>query len=104
MRWLSPILKNKYVIALIASLAWILFLDDHDVISLYNTREKLEELKEERAYYQEGIEETRRSLQELTTDPKTLEKFARERYLMKKKGEDVFVVVEEEEKEGERSP
>ncbi len=99
MNRIPSILKNKYVIALLLFAGWILFFDDHDVFSLYKSRQKLEELRQEKTYYQEEIRKTRKALRELTTNPKTLEKFARERYLMKKPREDVFVIAEEEKEE-----
>jgi len=48
-------------------------------------------LKSEKAYFNQEIEKTRNELEELTTNPVSLEKFAREQYYMKKDSEEVFV-------------
>jgi len=56
---------------------------------------KLRSLEKEKEYYQEKIKEVEKDRTELTTNKELLEKFAREKYLMKKESEDVFVIVEE---------
>lgn len=91
-----PYLKNKYVITVLAFFFWLLFFDSNDLIRQYNREQQLEKLKEERAFYKERIEETRSELKALSSDPGELERFARERYLMKKENEDIFVIVDEE--------
>lgn len=54
---------------------------------------ELRKLKLDREYYIKKIEEDRRKLNELKTDNDNLEKFAREQYRMKRKDEDLFIVV-----------
>lgn len=54
---------------------------------------ELRKLKLDREYYIKKIEEDRRKLNELQTDNDNLEKFAREQYRMKRKDEDLFIVV-----------
>ena len=57
---------------------------------------EIRELEENRLYFLEQIEKDSTRLHELTTDQENLEKYAREQYYMKKKDEDVFVIIEEE--------
>lgn len=90
------ILKNKYLIAGIAFLTWMLFFDRNDLMSQYDYRQQLNKLEAEKNFYTIETEKTVKDLTELTTDRAKLEKFAREKYLMKKENEDVFVVVKEE--------
>lgn len=90
------ILKNKYLIAGIAFLTWMLFFDRNDLMSQYDYRQQLNKLEAEKDFYTTETEKTVKDLTELTTDRAKLEKFAREKYLMKKENEDVFVVVKEE--------
>jgi len=54
---------------------------------------ELSKLKLDREYYIKKIEEDKRKLNELKTDNDNLEKFAREQYRMKRKDEDLFIVV-----------
>lgn len=58
-------------------------------------KKKSKNLKKEKAYYQRKIEEDSRKMEELLSNKKNLEKFAREQYLMKKPDEDLFVIVKE---------
>ena len=97
------ILKNKYLIAGIAFLTWMLFFDRNDLMSQYDYRQQLNKLEAEKNFYTTETEKTVKDLTELTSDRAKLEKFAREKYLMKKENEDVFVVVKEKIKKDKAS-
>jgi cell division protein FtsB len=56
-------------------------------------RQKLRSLETEKKYYINEIAQNKKDLLELRTNPANLEKFAREKYLMKKENEDIFVIV-----------
>ncbi len=89
------ILKNKYVFTALIFFLWLLIFDQNNLIDRSQNIEQLEQLKKDKLYYQERIEHAKNRLNELKTDERTLEKFAREQYLMKRENEDVFVVVKE---------
>ena len=95
---LLDLIRNKYFIAGIAFLTWMLFFDRNDLMSQYEYRAQLNKLQTEKEFYLKQTEKAVRDLNELTTDKVKLEKFAREKYLMKKKNEDVFVIIKEEAK------
>lgn len=90
------ILKNKYLISGITFLTWMLFFDRNDLMSQYEYRRQLNKLEAEKEFYTAESQKAVQDLNELTTDRSKLEKFAREKYLMKKDNEDVFVIVKEE--------
>ena len=90
------LLRNKYFIASVLFLTWMLFFDTNDLISQYEYVQELRERKEEKEFYIQETEKTLRDINELSTNKEKLEKFAREKYLMKKDNEDVFVIVEAE--------
>ncbi len=92
---LLDLIRNKYFIAGIAFLTWMLFFDRNDLMSQYEYRTQLNKLEAEKEFYLQQTEKAVKDLNELTTDKVKLEKFAREKYLMKKKNEDVFVIVKE---------
>ncbi len=79
-------------------MAWMLFFDRNDLMSQYEYRRQLNKLEAEKEFYTIESQKTVQDLNELTTDRSKLEKFAREKYLMKKDNEDVFVIVKEETK------
>lgn len=87
----SP-LKNKFLIAGTFFLIWMLFFDVKDVVSQMDRRNELGDLQKSKQYYIEQIAEERKSLEELKSNPAVIEKYAREKYLMKRDNEDVFII------------
>ena len=87
------ILKNKYVITLIALVIWLTFFDKNDVFTQYELIQKCQKLNKDKEYYINEISNNRLNLEELRTNRKSLETFSREKYLMKKENEDVYVFV-----------
>ena len=87
--------KNKYLIATIFFIVWMLFFDHNDIFLHLQYRKELNELKADKKYYQEQIDLTRKEVDLIKSNPQAMEKVAREQYLMKKDDEDVFVVGEE---------
>lgn len=75
---------------------WMIFFDTNSCISISKHRKELKEIRKERDYYTEGIKKNKELLNLYKTDRKALEKLAREKYLMKKDNEDVYLVVYEE--------
>ena len=93
-----PLIRNKYLLVVLGFLVWIVFFDKNNLISQYEDRQALYELKKEKRYYQEEIENTHEQLNELMTDNRSLEKFAREKYLMKKDNEAIWLVIDKSKK------
>ncbi len=87
--------RNFYVITGGIFLIWMLLLDSNDFVSRYKLASKLSGLENEKEYYTGKIKEVQKDHEELMGTRDLLEKFAREKYLMKKSTEDIFVVVEE---------
>jgi cell division protein DivIC len=86
-------LRNKYILTITIFIIWIFLLDTNNLVERYRQLRELRKLKAEREYYIKKIEEDRRKLDELKTDNNNLEKFAREQYKMKKKDEDLYIVL-----------
>jgi cell division protein FtsB len=103
MRWKPPAFtKNFFFITGIVFLMWMLFFDTNDLVSQYQLRKKVRDLEDKKEYFTEKIEAVNKDRRELMSNPQLLEKFAREKYLMKRQGEEVFIVVGEDgEPEGE---
>lgn len=76
----------------------MLFFDRNDLMSQYEYRNQLNKLQAEKEFYLKESTKAVNDLNELSTDKSKLEKFAREKYLMKKENEDVFVIITEEAK------
>jgi cell division protein FtsB len=72
----------------------MLLLDSNNLIARYQLSSKLNSLENEKTYYEEKIVEVRKDHNELFGNQESIEKFAREKYLMKKQNEDIFVIEE----------
>jgi len=96
MRFINNIpswLKSKYTLTTIGFVVWMLFFDEQDIITThFRQRAELNSLKESRDYYKEEIAKTMEELNQLKSDPALLEKYAREKYRMKKENEDLFII------------
>jgi|GEM_PF-212126 len=91
----SSIAKNKYLLTIAVFAIWMIFFDTQDIISThFKLRNELNQLQESRNYYVDKIEATKEELDQLKSDPATLEKYAREKYRMKKDSEDLFIIAE----------
>jgi cell division protein DivIC len=86
-------LKNKYLLTAVGFAVWMLFLDDRDFVTThFKQRRELNKLEESRKYYEGQITNTQKELDQLKSNPTIIEKYAREKYLMKRDNEDLFLV------------
>jgi cell division protein DivIC len=86
--------RNFYFVTLVIFLLWMLLLDSNNLVARFQLSSKLNSLENEKEYYEEKIKEVEKDHNELFGDRESLEKFAREKYLMKKESEDIYIVVE----------
>ncbi|TWR24567.1 septum formation initiator family protein [Mucilaginibacter achroorhodeus] len=98
MKRLLDLIKNKFFLVTLAFVIWMVFFDKNDVFSQYEYRQQLNKLKQEQEFYKTETEKVKNDLNELSSDKAKLEKFAREKYLMKKDNEDVFVILHDKKK------
>ncbi len=89
-------LKNKFILTIVVFIVWIVLFDSNNIMDRLKDLSNLKELRREKAYYIEEIKSDSVKLNELKTNIKNLEKFAREQYLMKRDNEDIFIVIEKE--------
>lgn len=88
-------LRNRYVLAVAVLLAWITLFDRNDIWTTWKNSRELGAMRKQHAWYASEIGRTREQLHELSSNKELLEKFARERYLMKRENEEIFVLVPE---------
>jgi len=94
LRYIFPLLRNKYSLSLILFFVWVIFFDSNNLYNRIITMKKVHTLEKEIIFYNEKIKDDRKQLEELQSNPANLEKFAREHYLMKKDNEDIFIIAE----------
>ena len=85
-------LKNKYFLAGFFFIIWITFFNMKDLATDFSRRLKLKELQKSEQHLINEIAATRNELGQLKTNAQTIEKYAREKYLMKKENEDLFIL------------
>ena len=90
--YIPPFLKNKFFLATAFFAIWILFFDKNDMFTQMARTNELTSLKKSKEYYNEQIVKERKISEELQSNPGTIEKYAREKYLMKRENEDLFII------------
>lgn len=88
--------KSKYILTLLGFGVWMFFFDDRDVITTHIRHpHELKQLQQSKAYYQDQINNTRSELKQLKLNTATIEKYAREKYFMKRDNEDLFIITDQ---------
>ena len=88
-------LRNFYVASGLGLLVWMTFFDANDLPMQIRNWWKLREQEAEATFYQTQIQQVQTERREVLGSDRLREKFAREKYLMKKPTEDIFVIVDE---------
>ena len=95
---LIPYVNNRYVLTFLGALIWLSFFDRNDFITTYTYQKKLKGLQNEKTYYESEVIRYTEDLNNLLSNPANMEKYAREKYYMKKDNEDLFVIIDESKK------
>ncbi|MDQ5929382.1 MAG: cell division protein DivIC [Bacteroidota bacterium] len=85
------LLKNRYVWVLLFFCFWMLFLDNCSYFDHLLLDRQIAELEENKVYYQEEIKKDEGQIKMLQNNQQ-IEKYAREKYFMKKENEDIFII------------
>lgn len=91
-KYIKKIIANKYLLAITAFTVWMLFFDRNDLPLQVSRMQELNKLERSEKVLNDKISETTTELESLKNNPRMLEKYAREKYLMKKSNEDLFLV------------
>ena len=87
-------IRNKYFVFFAAFCVIVLFLDRNDFFTQYERQKELRQLQKSKEYYISQISSETKELEALRNNPATVEKYAREKYLMKRDNEELFLVPE----------
>ena len=90
-------IQKRYIFSILLFAIWIIFFDSNSFFAEYRYSKSIRKLEQEREYYLNKIKADSIRLQEFRS-PDKLEKFARERFLMKKADEDLYVIVDKTKK------
>jgi cell division protein FtsB len=95
LKYISASPKSKYFITGMAFAIWMLFFDSDDVTLQLKRVKELQQLQQSEKNLSQQIFDTKKELELLRTNPSTLEKYAREKYLMKRDNEDLYIFEKE---------
>lgn len=84
-------LTNKFFVAIVAFSVVMLFLDKNDLITTMERNKELHSLEMSREHYKKELSDLQKIKTTLETDPAVIERLAREKYLMKRDNEDIFL-------------
>jgi cell division protein FtsB len=88
--WLK-IVSNKYLLISLLFAVWMLFLDNYSYMDQRQLNKQIDELQDNKKYYQEEIKKDNQSIK-LLKNQDQVEKYAREKYYMKRENEDIYIV------------
>ena len=91
--------NNKYIIATIIFAAIILFIDQYNVFFQIKNLRKLNKAKDQVEYYEQEIKSQHEVLDNLNKDSALMERIARERYMMKRDNEVIYIIEADESEE-----
>lgn len=89
--------KRLFFIITLVFVVWMLFIDDFNVFHRLSLNKKINSLEEQKEYYRKEIKRDSALIKTLKNNPDSMERYAREKYLMKKENEDIFLVIDESE-------
>ena len=90
--------RYKYIITLVVFGVIIVFLDENSILRRMEVANEARNTRNEIEKYRQDFEESTQRLNELDADSNSIERIAREKYLMKKPNEDIYVFEEDLEK------
>ncbi|WP_026708608.1 FtsB family cell division protein [Flavobacterium frigidarium] len=83
--------SNKYIWVLLFFIVWMVFLDNYSYFDHRFLDDQIGELEDNKEYYQEEINKDEEQIKQLK-NPAQIEKYAREKYYMKKENEDIYLI------------
>lgn len=89
-KWFK-IMTNMYILVLTIFVIWMAFFDTNSLLIHLELRREIKKLEEQKEFLKGEIEKDKKVLETLS-DKEELEKFAREKYYMKKEGEEIFLI------------
>lgn len=85
---------NKYLLTLVAFILLMVFFDQNDWISQQARKKELKDVNDNINFLNKEIGRMDTEYAALRSDPKALERYAREHYKMKRDSEDLYLINE----------
>lgn len=91
--WTLQTLQNKYVAATVLAVVWSTFIHDLGMLYVWRESRNLHHLEQELFEVSQRNGELKKRQADIFANPKALERFARERYFMRRPNEEVYRIV-----------
>lgn len=91
-RHIPPFIYNKYFLAVSLFVVWMLFFDRNDFFTLMERKKELTQMEQSKEYFAQKIAEGKKFTLDMRSNAGAVEKFVREKYLMKRDNEDLFLI------------
>ena len=88
---LVKFISNRYVLILLIFIIWMFFFDENSYLIHRDLNNEIDKIESATEYYEREISKDTKEMSDLK-NPDSLEKFAREKYHMKKKDEDIYLI------------
>lgn len=98
-RYIPAFIYNKYFLASALFAAWMLFFDRNDLFTQMERKNELKQIEDSKDYFAKKIAEGKKFTVDMRSNADAVEKFVREKYLMKRDNEDLFLIQPMPEKE-----
>jgi cell division protein FtsB len=95
-------IANRYILVLIFFVIWMLFLDNYSYLEHRVLNQEIDEIEDNIDYYKAEIKKDSASIKHLKNDDR-VEKFAREKYYMKRENEDIYIIEYEDNKKSDKA-
>lgn len=89
------ILSNKYTLILVLFIVWMIFFDTNSYFIHKELNDEINALQDTKEFYKKEIDEDKQFIEKMK-DSDEVEKYAREKYYLKKENEDIFIIEHED--------
>lgn len=93
-KWVK-IASNKYLLIVILFLVWMFFFDTNSFLIHQELNGDIKKLENNKKVYQDEIKNDKLFIEKMK-DSNEIEKFAREKYYLKKENEDIYLIEHED--------
>lgn len=84
---------NKYTITIVLFMVWMIFIDNNSWLVINDLNKDIRRYEEQLAFYKGEFEKNDNFYKKLEKNKDEKERFARENYFMKKRDEEIFIIV-----------
>ena len=94
-RFFRHLSRFRYLYVLIAFGIWMIFFDQNNIFNQMKLKGNLRNIEHQKRFYESEIKKNQELLEDLQYDSTFMEQYGREKYLLKKDNEVIYLIVKE---------